>query len=309
MKRDDEVLEEIEPSESGRAAAAATAMATTTSSRFKVDIVARSHPGNLDHLNEDHYLVVRVERSLQTVLSNLPESILPRRFDETAYGMLVADGLGGMPAGNVASAAAISKLVELAVNTPDWIMRMSQRKATLVKRRMTDRFRKVDEALRQNAVDESGVTGMSTMTAALSLGADLFLAHLGDSRAYLLRGDKFRQLTRDHTLAQAMIDAGIGEAENALVHGMRRVLTAALGMAQSQVEPEVQHMQLQDGDQLLLCTDGLPEALDAGVIEFVLRRAGSAAEACNGLIEAALSSNGADNVTVIVARFGFPQTA
>ena len=309
MKEDDDVIEVREAFESGRAAAAAPTMATTTSSRSRVDIAARSHPGNQDHLNEDHYLVVRVERSLQTVMSNLPESILPRRFDETAHGMLVADGLGGMPAGNVASAAAISKLVELGVNTPDWIMRMSRRKATVVKQRMAERFRKIDETLRQNAVDDSGVTGMSTMTAALSLGPDLFLAHLGDSRAYLLRGDKFRQLTRDHTLAQAMIDAGIGEEENALVRGMRRVLTAALGMAQSQVEPEVQHLQLQDGDQLLLCTDGLIEALDEGVIESIVRRAGSAAEACEGLIEAALSSNGTDNVTVIVARYGFPQPA
>ncbi|HKQ04534.1 MAG TPA: PP2C family serine/threonine-protein phosphatase [Blastocatellia bacterium] len=309
MKQDDDVIEVREPFESGQAAAAAPAMATTTSSLFRVDIAARSHPGNLARLNEDHYLVVRVERSLQTVLSNLPESILPRRFDETAHGMLVADGLGGMPAGNVASAAAISKLVELAVNTPDWIMRMSRRKATVVKQRMVERFRKVDEALRQNADDESGITGMSTITVALSLGPDLFLAHLGDSRAYLLRGDKFRQLTRDHTLAQAMIDAGIGEAENALVRGMRRVLTAALGMAQAQVEPEVQHLQLQDGDQLLLCTDGLIEAIDEGVIESIVRRAGSAAEACEGLIEAALNNNGADNVTVIVARYGFPQPA
>jgi serine/threonine protein phosphatase PrpC len=281
----------------------------SVSSRVKVHIAARSHQGNGRPINEDHYLVVRVERSLETVLTNLPVGALPRRFDETAYGMLVADGLDGMPAGGMASAMAVCKIVELVVNTPDWIMKMDRRKAAVVKRRMSERFRKVDEALKQHTEKETRLLGMgTTLTVACSLGADLFLGHIGDSRAYLLRGDDLHQLTHDHTLAQALIDAGIGEAENAIVLGMRRVLTSALGTAHRKIYPQVERWQLCHGDQLLLCTDGLTESVDAETIKSVLLAASSAGEACGELVENAVSSGG-DNVTVILARYSFPQNA
>jgi Serine/threonine protein phosphatase len=273
-----------------------------------VEIATRSYEGSGRPYHDDHYLVLRIERALKTILTNLPETALPYRFDETAYGMLVATGMGGMPDGQMASAMAVCKLIELVVNTPDWIMRMNRRKAAVVKQRMTDRFRKIDEALKHLAGKDSSMLGMNvTLTAACSLGADLFLSHIGDSRAYLLRGDKLHQLTRDHTLAQAMIDAGISEAENSIVRGMRRVLTAALGMARLQVDPQIEHLQLCDGDQLLLCTSGFIEAVDAESIESILRNTSLAEEACRMLIKPALG--GDENAIVILARYRFPQTA
>lgn len=282
----------------------------TLSSMFRVELAARSHPGSNGAHNEDQYLVVRAERSLETLLTSLPEAALPHRFEEIAYGMLVADGLSAMPAGETASAMALRKLVELVVDTPDWVMRMGRRKAALVKRRMTERFRRVDEALRQHADKDSRLLGMSTtLTAACSLGGDLFLGHIGDSRAYLLRGNGLHQLTRDHTLGQALIDSGIGEAENTIAHGMRRVLTSALGLEGLQADPQVQHVQLKPGDQLLLCTDGLTEYVDAATIASVLCSANSADEACCRLIRAALNDADDDNVTVVLARYGFPQAA
>ena len=282
----------------------------TLSSMFRVELAARSHAGSDGAQNEDHYLVVQVQRSLEIMLTNLPEATLPGRFDETAYGMVVADGLGVMPAGETASAMALCKLVELVVDTPDWVMRMNRRKAAVVKRRMTERFHMIDEALRLHAEKDSSLLGMSTtLTAACSLGTDLFLGHIGDSRAYLLRGKGLHQLTRDYTLGQALIDSGIGEAENTIVRGMRRVLTAALGMSELQGVPQVQHLQLKPGDQLLLCTDGLTEYVDAATTASILSSANSADEACRELIRAALSADGKDNVTVLLARHGFPQAA
>jgi protein phosphatase len=279
-----------------------------SSSMFQVELAALSHPGKNRTRNEDRYLVLRMERSLKTVSTNLPEAALPRKLDETAYGMLVADGMGTMPAGDLASALAVRKLVELVIKTPDWIMKMNRRKAAVVKRRMTERFRQVDEALRQRAEKNPRLEGMSTtLTVACSLCADLFLGHIGNSRAYLLRGRVLHQLTRDHTLAQAMIDAGIGEAKNVIVRGMRRVLTASLGTARPQVDPQVQHLKLCHGDQLLLCTSGLTESVDTETIRTILRSASSAEEACRALIENALSDGG-DNVTVVLARYRFPQT-
>ena len=280
------------------------------SSQVEVDLAAQSHVGNVKTNNEDHYIAVRLKRNLHRELSNLPEGVVPLSVDETAYEMAVAGGIGGMPAGALASSLALQELVDLLVKSPDWIMRMSGRKAAVVKRRLTERFRQIDEALREHSASDPRLAGMgTTMTVACSMGSDLFLAHIGDSRAYLLRNNELHQLTRDHTLAQALIEAGVAEAEEETVYGMRRVLTAALGSTPQPAEPEVQRLFLRHGDQLLLCTDGLAEYVDSQTICSVLRCAESADEACHRLIDAALTHGGNDNVTVVLARYRFPQAA
>jgi protein phosphatase len=281
-----------------------------SSSLVEVDLAGQSHAGVLRPTNQDSYLAVRAERSLQPMLSNLPQDWLYQGVDETAYGMIVADGIGGMPAGDVASSLALRKLVDLVVKTPDWIMRINRRKAAVVKKRMTQRFRQIDTALRERGDRDPRLAGMgTTMTVAISLGADLFLGHLGDSRAYLQRGSELHQLTRDHTLAQAMIEAGVASLQKDALRGMRRVLTAAVGSTAPPSDPEVQRLHLEHGDQLLLCTDGLTECVDSKTIAGILRDAPSADEACRALIDAALRGGGTDNVTVILARYRFPQTA
>ena len=277
--------------------------------RVKVDLAAQSHQGHIRTNNEDHYLAVKITRSLETVLSNLDEAVLPKRFDETAYGMLVADGMGGMAAGEIASRAALMRLLELVVQTPDWIMRMDQREnAATVIRRMTLRFRQIDDELREQGETNPSVHGMgTTLTVAATLGADLFLSHIGDSRAYLLRGEKLHQLTKDHTLAQALIDAGIAGADDTVTKAMRHVLTAALGTTGEPTDPQVQRLHLSDGDQLLLCTDGLTEMVADNDIAAVLADANSSQAACQALIDLALAGGGKDNITVALARYHFPQ--
>lgn len=280
------------------------------SAMVQVDLAAQSHPGHVRDNNEDHYLAVRINRSLETVFTNLTEGGVPKRFDETAYGMLVADGMGGMAAGEVASRTALLKLLELVVQTPDWFMNMNRREnAAVVMRRMTNRFRQIDDDLREQGESDRALHGMgTTLTVAATLGADLFLSHIGDSRAYLLRGDKLHQLTKDHTLAQALIDAGIASENDTSTQAMKHVLTAALGSTGEQTDPEVQRLHLSDGDQLLLCTDGLTEMVSDQSIAAVLGDAKSSATACQGLINLALAGGGKDNITVMLARYRFPQT-
>src|SRR5215207_9380222 len=94
------------------------------SSLVQVDISGLSDIGKVRLNNEDHYLIVRLGRSFQTLLTNLPADSVPDRFDEIGYGMVVADGMGGMAAGEVASSLAITTLVNLVLNTPDWFMRI-----------------------------------------------------------------------------------------------------------------------------------------------------------------------------------------
>jgi len=278
------------------------------SAKIQVEIAASSHVGLVRANNEDHYLAVRFTRSLETLFTNVADDCLKSSFDEMGYGLLVADGMGGMVAGEVASRMALCKLVEIVVNTPDWVMKFNEAKdAALVMQRMTERFRLVDDELREKAEADRTLLGMgTTLTVAASLGTDLFIGHIGDSRAYLLRQGKFHQLTNDHTLAQAMINAGVADPEDDSTRAMRHVLTAALGSNGARSDPQVQRLHLSSGDQVLLCTDGLTEMVKDNTIASVLSSEGSSADACRKLIDLALGAGGKDNVTVVLARYSFP---
>jgi protein phosphatase len=277
-----------------------------TSSAVQVDLAALSHPGKVRPNNEDHYLVVRFHRALQTLLTNLPEGHIPHRAEEVGYGLVVADGMGGMAAGEVASGLAIRTLLNLALATPDWVMMGGGPEIERLMQRMAERYRRVDAALREEAQADPNLSGMgTTMTLACSLGADLILAHVGDSRAYLLRNGELHLLTRDHTLVRELIDRGVVHPEQAVQHPFRHVLTRALGAGRGEVEAEVQRVSLTNEDRILLCTDGLTDMVDSTTIGTVLRSSASANDACETLVEMALQNGGKDNVTVALARYQF----
>ena len=125
------------------------------------------------------------------------------------YGLLVADGVGGQQAGEVASRTAIQAIVDLVIDTPDWIMRLDEPLEREVMDRMERRFQKVREVLVERAEADPKLRGMATtLTVACSLGPVLLTTHVGDTRAYLFRGGKLMRLTRDQTMAQSLADAG-----------------------------------------------------------------------------------------------------
>lgn len=270
-----------------------------------VDVGALSHQGHVRENNEDSYLVVRFGRSLENLMTNLDDELLAQSYTVTGYGMLVADGMGGMAGGEIASRLALSKLVELVVDTSDWVLSLEQQKdVTTVLERMTDRFLQIDSAVRREADHDYTLQGMgTTLTVAAALGGNMIVGHVGDSRAYLLRRSHLKQLTTDHTLAQALIDAGVADPDDPASRSMRHVLTAAVGSLGQEVDPQVQRFKLERGDQLLLCTDGLTETVDDSTIAHVLIEAESAQSACQDLVDLALAGGGSDNITVVVARF------
>lgn len=279
-----------------------------STSLVEVDLAAATHRGLVRANNEDHYLAMRFGRSLETVSTNIPEGSLERSFEETGYGLVVADGMGGMAAGDVASRTALTKLVELVVNTPDWFLKINQPEdLTLPTRRMTQRFRSIDDELRESAQNNSALLGMgTTLTVAVSLGTNLLIGHIGDSRAYMFRDRRLQQLTRDDTLAQALIDAGIADPEDTATRAMRHVLTAAIGSTGEPTDPQVQRLHLKHDDQILLCTDGLTTMVSDEVITSTLLDAPSASVACQTLVDLALSAGGLDNVTIVLAHYRFP---
>jgi serine/threonine protein phosphatase PrpC len=281
---------------------------TRTRGPFSVDLGSITHPGHIRQKNEDSYLLIRFGRSLERLSTNLDENLIEENYSFTGYGMLVADGLGGMPAGELASSLALAKLIELIVETSDWTLALKRNKdVNTVLDRMTQRFFQIDKVLKDEARADYSLAGMATtLTVAGILDNDLVLGHVGDSRAYLLRGTLFRQLTTDHTMAQALIDAGVATSDDPASRSMRHVFTAAIGSLDHRILPQVQRFRLLAGDQLLLCSDGLTEMVDDQLIARVLREANSAQNACQSLIDLALAAGGTDNITVLLACFSRP---
>ena len=278
--------------------------ARRSSVSIQADIAGLSHRGKVRPNNEDHFLTCRFGRFLRTLATNLPDDQMPPDHGETGYGMVVADGIGGRAAGEAASRMAISLLVELAIQTPDWIMAPDEALMEEVITRAAGRFSAVNEAIVERARHDPGLAGMgTTLTMALSLGTDLLIAHVGDSPAYLYRQGELHKLTRDHTVAQAMADDGLISERDAVPRRLQHVLTRAIGIRGVGAEPEFRRAGLADGDRLLLCTDGLTDLVDDATIEAELGRRAFSGEACQALVDLALDRGGRDNVTVIVAGY------
>ena len=281
------------------------ANASTAAGGVRVDCAAASHRGLVRSNNEDHYLVAQFGRYLTPLLTNVPGQA-HTTFAEEGHGLVVADGLGGAAAGEVASDLAIRSLLNLVFQTPDWIISRHAEDAQRVMERMAERYRQIDELIVEHGESDKRLRGMATtMTLACNVADTLMITHVGDSRAYLFRAGALHQLTRDHTVAQALVDDGILERTDQAEERLRHTLVRLLGGAGGRSDADIQRITLADQDLLVLCTDGLSDMVDDAGIAAILGQATPAAETCQALIDAALKNGGRDNVTVIVARYGF----
>ena len=202
---------------------------------------------------------------------------------------VVADGMGGAQAGEVASQLLVEvvKIVLAEIPAP-WDEKILSR-AILA----------ANEKILSTARQNSEYRGMGTTATILSLnGAQGYFAHVGDSRLYLLRSGTLRQLTEDHSYVETLVRRGELSAEAARTHPMKNVLTQAVG-AMDDIQVDAGNFPVQGGDIFLLCTDGLTNMVDDATIAKILQNAENPADA---LIDAALAAGGRDNVTVIVAR-------
>ncbi len=285
----------------GYSAAGLTAAAQQT---MKVEFGASSHVGKVRAMNQDHYSIFRVARSLDVLSTNLPGGEIPQKVEEFGYAMVVADGMGGMAGGERASILAIQTGIRLVLEAPKWALKIDEQEALQLIDRMRVYFQQVDATLIRETLHDPSLTGMgTTLTVAYSVGNHAFVVHAGDSRAYLLRDGRFRQITRDHTLAQSLADAGKIPAESVGAHSGRHVLVNFAGGPRRGIEPEVGTLELMEGDRLLLCTDGLTGMVTDPEIVAVLNKHHDPKLAAQALIERALDKGGRDNVTVLIARY------
>jgi protein phosphatase len=229
---------------------------------------------------------------------------LRREANEDAYlvdpgrGLFaVADGMGGHAAGEVASRLAIETLAtSLAPDEfPD--SEEAMRDALVVA------IQAANERIAQEIRAREALRGMgTTVVAALCRGSRLVVAHVGDSRAYLVRDGAIERLTRDHSWVNEQVQMGILSEEEAQRHPFRNVITRALGSAEP-VNVDTVTRSLKHGDILLLCSDGLNGlVLDDAILEHVLASPGDLEKAARSLVDAANAAGGDDNVTVVLLR-------
>ena len=269
-----------------------------------VDSFGMSDRGRVRADNQDHFYLGQIGRYSQTLATSLPIGELPDRLEEAGRVAVVADGMGGHAGGEVASRTAIIVFFHLLFDTPDWLLKVDDQSAAKFVDRVTDRYRSLDSILDERARVDPNLRGMgTTMTLTYSLGFDLFLAHAGDSRAYLCRDGSLRQLTRDHTRVQELVDAGMMTREEAATHRLRNVLTNVLGGGVPLTDVDVHRVQLAALDTVLLCSDGLYDVVKDEEIASLLAAAASAEAACRALIDCALERGAPDNVTVVVSRY------
>ena len=206
----------------------------------RLEFAAVSDTGKVRSQNEDHFLITRMGRTFELVATNMPAGSLPDHINEEAFGMVVADGMGGMAAGEKASLLAIKTGVDLVLKSPMWATRIDDAAARELITRMRDYFRRVDSVVIGEGRSDRHLTGMgTTLTLAYIVGRDAFIIHVGDSRAYLFRQKRLEQLTHDHTMAQGLADAGAIRPDEVPRHAKRHVLTNFVGGPTTGVDPEV----------------------------------------------------------------------
>ena len=273
--------------------------------RVRVDAAGKSDPGKVRSNNEDHYLVVRRYRGREILVTSLPKEIFEPIEDQT-YVLAVADGMGGRNFGEVASLLALRTGWELGGDEIKWPVKMNEREAEELREKADVFFRLIDQSLHAEVRENPRLAGMgTTLTMCYSTGPELFVMHVGDSRAYFYRDRTLRRLTRDHNLGQLLVDKGKVDPDSPRVKKLRHVLTNCLGGPEEEVDVEVRHCMLADGDRLVLCTDGLTEMVGDEEITRVLDQNPTPADACRVLVDLALERGGKDNVTVVVARYSF----
>jgi PPM family protein phosphatase len=251
----------------------------------QVDVGARTDTGLVRHNNEDSYRV-------------LPALNL----------FLLSDGMGGGAQGETASSMAVEILAAHCEEAQDPSLVLAGEPRADVSaetNRLLSGVHLANRAIHEQAESNPAQHGMgATILAAWLNGERLSLAHVGDSRAYLLRSGSLEQLTADHSLVAEQVRRGILTPQEANASELRSVLTRALG-ADEEVEVDADEFTLFDHDILLLCSDGLTRMVPDDEIASVLQTAPQAQAAADRLVQRANERGGEDNITVVVVRIGF----
>jgi protein phosphatase len=273
--------------------------------RGKMDVYGLSDRGRVRQANEDQFLIADLNKSLLVHQTSLSHDDHTRLFGGSQGKLLlVADGMGGHAQGQRASAVAVGGVTDYVLNTMPWFFRLEPDQEADLDHELRAALEECQRRIEAVAAGDPQSRGMgTTLTLAYVLWPRLYVVHAGDSRCYLLRGGRLEQITKDHTVAQQLVDQGALRPEEAHESRWSHVLWNCVGGTAHALHPDVYKASLQVGDTLLLCTDGLTASLPPAQVREVLGRGPGAERTCRDLVEAANTRGGPDNVTVVVAQF------
>jgi protein phosphatase len=269
----------------------------------QIDCFGMTDRGQVRKNNEDQFLVAELVKHLHVFQSSLAEASEPG-WSRRGVGhlLVVADGMGGTAGGEIASGLTVETLSWYVTKTMPWFFRYQDGR----EEELENELREAVEACQRTVADAAVSTHYHHMGTTLTLGyvtwPRLYVVHAGDSRCYLFRGGVLHQMTRDHTVAQRAIDAGMMTPEQAGQSRFGHALWNCISGATDGVKPDLYRATLSGGDQVLLCTDGLNRHVPDEMIRGVMERAATPEAAVRELIEAANAAGGEDNITAVVAR-------
>jgi PPM family protein phosphatase len=278
---------------------------TLTIDGARVDAFGCTDAGHVRSQNQDHYLIATLRRPVEIESTSIPiQTNGTFGHGARALLLLVADGVGGGAGGEEASNQTLDTIVRYVAGSSRFLERLEQQGVEDFRNDLTFAVQWSHAALRDRTTDVPELAGMaSTLTMALIVWPRAFVSQIGDSRCYHLRGQDLTRITTDQTMARQLIEQGAMPEEAAERSPLSHVLSQSIGHQDPDVWPVISELELQSGDTLLLCTDGLMKHVPDSEIAQLLVAPASAREAASALLGAALQAGGSDNVTVVASRF------
>jgi protein phosphatase len=252
--------------------------------------------------NEDQFAIAELAKLMQVRQTSLTG---PGERTDSAHAHLfvVADGLGGYAGGELASQITVAAVEACLLDSLKWFLRGSGAEGEEVATTLRAAVDVADRQVLSEAADNPGLGRMGgTLTLAFHHDRELFVAHVGDSRAYLCRGRGLHRMTRDHTLF-AELSRRRRPPDGPEAERLRHTLTNVVGAGHPGVKADIVRAELEAGDRLLLCTDGLTDMLTGNEIAAVIADNPAPTDACDRLVALANERGGRDNITAVVAVF------
>ncbi len=265
-----------------------------------VEAFGMTDVGRVREQNEDHFVVASIRKSVTIRFSSLgPEEMAKGLGGAEAFLFAVADGVGGRPGGELASNAVVTGLLGYVGRAAGCYHQFNFDEEHQFLERLERSIREAHDEIIQ-AHGDSDKAPATTLTLAMLVGVRAYIVHVGDTRAYYLRGGRLRQITRDQTIGEFMMDQGAWTPTQAAKSAAGKALASAIGG--SELTPSVGLIDLEPGDTLLLCSDGLNKHVPDETLASILAQPMPAEAAARELVALALAGGGTDNVTAIVAR-------
>ena len=268
----------------------------------ELDVYGLTHPGKVRKTNQDHFLICSLRKQMLVHLTSLPDlEQLPVLAERLAFLAMVADGVGGSAAGETASRLAVEVVTRYVASGMQCYYAAHGQGDEAFLSALQDAAMKCHDELLAMGREQPELAGMATtLTLWLGLWPRAYLLQVGDSRCYVLHDGELAQISRDQTMAQELVDAGVLARTEAGRTRWAHTLSSAIGGRQT--APMVTRLDPQWGNVGLLCSDGLTSCVPDERIRDRLRAMTSARQACEDLLQDALDGGGTDNITIIVGR-------